>query len=89
MKNDIYDMIEKEDLTPDLRMMANVCGMEPVRIMLRAFPAQSFYFPKITRFDSFIRRFIAMHSDKTYSQIALMLGASQQYVKQQARSRFN
>ncbi len=89
MKNDIYDLLEEKDLTPDLQMLSSVCGMDPVRAMLRAFPAQSFYIPKISRFDGFIRRFIKHNSDKTYHQIALTLGVSLQYIKNQARSVYN
>jgi len=89
IKREVYNLIEIEDLNEDLQMIATVCGIEPVRFLLREFASQHFYIPKITRFERFIKRYIKQHSDKTYNQIARQLGISQPYVKKVARSSYN
>ena len=87
--NDIYDQLQIEDMTPDLKMLAKVIGMEAIRNTLRHFYGMSFYIPKISRFDGFIIRYINQHTDMRYKEIALRIGVSEQFVKNLAMSRFN
>jgi hypothetical protein len=85
----IIDMIEINELPEDLEILARNCGMDPVRFLLREYQSQAFYIPKITRLDSFIKRFIRLNSGKTYNQIAKLLGVSQPFIKKMARSGIN
>ena len=79
---DIFDIIEDNELTPDLQIMADICGIDLVRQLLRTLPGMSFYIPKITRLDSFVRRFISLNKEKSRKQIAKELNVSENYLKQ-------
>ncbi len=80
--NDVYEIIQEAELTPDLQIMADLCGIDIVRTLLRTLPGMSFYIPKITRLDSFVRRFISINRDKSRKQIAKELNVSENYLKQ-------
>jgi hypothetical protein len=80
--NDVFDIIEETELTPDLQIMADLCGIDLVRKLLRTLPGMSFYIPKITRLDGFVRRFITLNHDKSRKQIAKALNVSENYLKQ-------
>ncbi len=82
----IFDEIQKEELTPDLQLLADVCGMECVRLLLRTLPSSSFYLPKITRFEKFIARYVEQHQDKTERMLALELGVCEPFIKKITRS---
>ena len=78
---DVLDQINEEDLTPDLQMLASVTGIEPIRQLLRNFAGMSFYVPKVSRFDTFIIKYIKKSPDKSLKILALELGVSEQYLK--------
>ncbi len=78
---DQYDEIEYDDLTDDLMIMAEHCGMDAVRKMLRELPGMSFYIPRISRLDKFISRFILQNRDKTRKEIAKKLKVTEQFLK--------
>ncbi|MDX9790063.1 MAG: hypothetical protein WCZ17_02215 [Candidatus Kapaibacterium sp.] len=73
--------VEYEDLTPDIRLIADVCGMDTVRKMLQHLSGMQFYIPKITSFQTFIRRYIKQNSSRSFKEIALELCVSEQYIK--------
>ena len=78
---DIYDQLKEDDLTSDLQIVSDLCGMETVRLLMRNLKGISFYIPKITRLESFITRYIKENPDKTYKQIAFDLGVSEHYLR--------
>lgn len=78
---DPIELIERDDLTPDLQLIADVCGMEVVKIMLRTLQGLNIYIPKISRFYRFIYRYYKMNIHKTLKQIASELTVSEQYLK--------
>ncbi len=79
--NNVYNEIKEEDLTPDLKMISDICGIDTVRILLKHFGGLTFYIPKLTRLDDFIRRYIKMYRDKSNKLIAKELGVSEQYIR--------
>lgn len=81
MKTDIYSQISNEDLTPDLRMIADACGIESVKGLLREFAGMSFYIPKLTRLERFIDKYLKANTEKSLKQIARDLNVSEQYLK--------
>lgn len=85
---DIYDYLTEEDLTLDLRLFASVCGIETMRKILKNFSGISFYFPKVSRFESLVIKYIKENKNKPNSQIAKELRVSSQYIKI-LRNRFN
>lgn len=78
---DIYSKIEIEDLTEDLKLVAQACGIETVRTLLRFCAGLSIYVPKIARLDRFIVRYIRENSDKNFKLIASELGVTEQFIK--------
>lgn len=86
MKN-IYEKIEQDDLTPDLEMISNICGIDTVRTLLREFGGLNFYIPKLTRLENFIQKYMNQNKDKTLKQIATDLKVSEQFLKNKIRER--
>lgn len=78
---DQYDEIQYDDLTDDLMIMAEHCGIDAVRQMLRELPGMSFYIPRISRLDKFISRFTKENRDKSRKEIAKKLRVTEQFLK--------
>ncbi len=78
---DIFDMIEMEELTPDMRLIAEVCGEKAVRDLLRHLGGTQFYIPKMSKFDAFVLRYIKSNWDKPIKLIAVELGVSEQHIR--------
>ncbi|ROL56277.1 hypothetical protein D9V84_08900 [Bacteroidetes/Chlorobi group bacterium Naka2016] len=78
---DIFSKVEVEDLTDDLKLVANACGIETARNLLRHCAGMSIYIPKIARLDKFIERYIKENSTKNFKIIANELGVTEQFIK--------
>lgn len=78
---DVYGLIEELDLTPDLVLMSAVIGLGNVVKLIREFQGSSFYIPKITRLDNFIRRYLETNKDKPIKIIARELGVTETFLK--------
>lgn len=78
---DVFTKLEISDLTDDLKLIANACGIDTVRMLLRYCAGMSIYIPKLARLDKFILRYIRENSDKSFKQIATELGVTEQFVK--------
>lgn len=78
---DQYDEIEYDDLTSDLMIVAEYCGLDAVRKMLRELPGMSFYIPRISRLDKFISRFTKQNKGKSRKEIAKHLRVTEQFLK--------
>ncbi len=81
MKQDIYEQIEFDDLTEDLKMLADGCGIDTVRNLLRYFGGINFYIPKISRLDGFILKYISRNREKSQKQIACELNVSEYFLR--------
>ena len=68
--NDIIEQIRVNELTPDLQMVAETCGMEAVRQLLKNMAGLNFYIPKLSRFETFIERYMRQEPGKSIKQIA-------------------
>lgn len=79
--NDIYSIIDEDDLTPDLKMLSETCGLEVVQNILRNFGGLNFYIPKLSRLDTFIERYIRENNTKTLKQLAKELNLSERYLR--------
>ncbi len=81
MKTDIFEQIEFEDLTEDLKMLAEACGLDTVRKMLKFFGGLNFYIPKISRLDKFILKYLSQNKEKSQKQIARELNVSEYFLR--------
>jgi hypothetical protein len=77
----IFEILTLEDLTPDLRMLAEVCGLEHVKEMLLNFSGINFYVPRISRLDTLILKYMKLHPDKSHIELAKELSVSGQLIK--------
>jgi AraC-like DNA-binding protein len=80
-QKDIYDMIEPEDLTYDMKMIASICGIDIVRKILRDLGGMNVYVPKITKFHRLVDRYLAENQHKKLKQLARELGVSETYLR--------
>jgi len=78
---DIFDEVTTEDLTPDLQILANQCGMDTLRTLLRNYGGLSIYIPRISRLDNFISKYLNGNRSKSMKQLAVDLGVSEQFVR--------
>tara|TARA_B100000614_G_C14216249_1_gene356187 strand:- start:11 stop:286 length:276 start_codon:yes stop_codon:yes gene_type:complete len=78
---DKYQILEREDLSPDMQMIYDLVGIDIVKKLLENYSGLSFYVPKITRFDTMIMRYIKLNKEKTLKQVAMELSVTEQYLK--------
>lgn len=83
---DIFERITKDDLTNDLKILADTCGIEVVQNLLRNCAGLTIYVPKISHLDKFIIRYIRENSYKSFKLIAKELGVSEQHIRNVFRS---
>ena len=86
---DAIDKIKDEDLTPDLKLLADICGIETIRTLLRNYSGLGFYIPKLTKLDNFIFRYLSQNDGKTLKEIAKELNVSENFLKKKYRERLN
>lgn len=75
----IYQQIEFEDLSCDLKLLAEVCGIETIRVLLKNLSGLRFYIPRLSNIEKFIVRYIKNNKDKTLKQISCELKISEQH----------
>ncbi len=80
--SDIYELISEEELTPDLQLLSELCGIEVVRKLLRTSGGMAFYIPKLSRLNNFISRYTKENRSKPRKVLAKELNVSEQYLKQ-------
>jgi hypothetical protein len=81
MMIDYFNKISYTDLTPDIKLIADACGMEAVRDILRKLSGLQFYIPKVTSFEGFVLRYMNENSSKSIKELAKELEVSEQYLK--------
>ena len=79
--DEIYNLLSEEDLTPDLKMIADVCGTESVTKMIKNLSGLSFYIPKLSHFDSLVLKYAKSKPEKTMKQLATELNVSLPYIR--------
>jgi hypothetical protein len=81
MMEDIFEMILESDLTPDLKLLNDVCGIETVKNLLRELSGINLYIPKLSHLNSVVRKYMKKHPEKSYKQIAKEIGVSETFLK--------
>lgn len=79
--NVLLEDLRYDDLTKDLKLLADVLGMDTVKVLLTELSGLSFYIPHIQSLENLIRRFIEKNSTLTDKQIAVKLGVSEVYIR--------
>ncbi len=79
--SDFYDEIKYDELSTDIQMIADVCGIECTRNIIRHLGGLQFYIPKVTGYESFVFRYMTENRNLRLKDIAKKLGVSEQYLK--------
>lgn len=74
-------MIRREDLEGDLGILADICGMETVRKVMREMNGLTIYIPKISRLHVFIDRYLEDNPERDLKLIACDLGVSATFIR--------
>ncbi len=77
----VFDLLSENDLTADLKILYNVCGLETVKIMLKNLSGLNFYVPGISHLDTLVLKYMKKYPEKTIKQTAFDLGVSEPYLK--------
>ena len=77
----VFDLLSENDLTADLKILYNVCGLETVKIMLKNLSGLNFYVPGISHLDTLVLKYMKKYPEKTFKQLAFELGVSEPYLK--------
>jgi len=79
--NDVFEKIEYSDFPEDIKLIADICGVEAARKLIKALQGINIYFPRITAMDSFIKRYINSDKEKSIKMYARELAVSEQFLK--------
>ena len=75
-----YNNIEFEDLTPDLEIIADVCGIEATRKLIEHASGHTYYIPKLSKLKGFCLEYVKKNKDETNFKIARNLECSTEYI---------
>ncbi|OGU58121.1 MAG: hypothetical protein A2X64_05640 [Ignavibacteria bacterium GWF2_33_9] len=78
--NDIFEKIEREDLTEDLTLIADAMGIDVVRNLMRTLSGMYIYIPRVSRLERFVKRYMTENAERPFKEIALDLNVSSQYL---------
>jgi hypothetical protein len=78
---DIFNEIIADDLSDDLKLIADSCGIETVQNLLRYCGGLSLYIPKVSRIHRFIERFVTQNSEQPLIKLAKQLNVSQNFLR--------
>lgn len=88
MRENPYTQIQENELTYELKMLSEICGIETVQKLMENYHGMSFYIPKLSRLDTFIDRYINENTDKSTKEIAQVLSVSEQLIRIRKKQRF-
>lgn len=75
----IYSQVESADLNYDLKLIADICGIDTIRLLLQELSGLRIYIPRLSALDKFLMRYIDDNKEKSIKQIARELKISEQH----------
>lgn len=83
MRNEnIIELLEEQDLPEHFRIVAETCGIETAKILIRELGGINIYIPKFTSLRSLVERYIKVNAEKiSIKKIAQELNMSERAVK--------
>ncbi len=78
---DAFDMLSYDDLTDDLKIVADVIGLEATIKLMKALQGISIYFPQITKLVRFVSQYMKQNPGKSLKVIAYELSVSESYLR--------
>ncbi len=91
MKNKLADHVSFEDLTDDMKLVAQSCGLEIARALIANCPGIQLYVPRPENMTQVMRRYVRSRigerapTDAEIKAIAIELGKSPSYLRQVMR----
>ena len=85
--NEVYNLITREDLTVDLQLICDICGMEVVIKLIENLGGLSIYVPKISHLDTLVHKYLKKYPQKNYKEIARELSVSEPFLKNVSKRR--
>ena len=91
MNQKIADFLSFEDLSDDMKLVAQTCGLEVARSLIANCPGIQVYVPRPENIPEVVRRFINARtggrqpSDSELKAMAIELGKSPSYLRQTMR----
>jgi len=73
--------ITLSELTPDLQIVADKCGIETVVALLKNLQGTNIYVPKVSRLTDYVIRYIKENQPKSVKELALELKVSENYIR--------
>lgn len=81
-KIDLFEFIQKEDLSEDLKMLAEICGMDVVIKLMKNYAGLQFYVPRISSFKNVYKRTIEKESKAISNKdLAAKFDVSEEYIR--------
>ncbi|HRP02860.1 MAG TPA: hypothetical protein PLE30_09460 [Candidatus Kapabacteria bacterium] len=81
-KIDLYQHLLEEDLSNDLKMLSELCGIDCVRLLMKNYSGLQFYIPKISSFRSVFIRIIQNESSSISNKdLASRLDVSEEFIR--------
>ena len=73
--------ITLDELTPDLQIVADKCGLDTVLLLLKHLQGTNIYIPRISRLTDYVLRYIKENIAKSIKELALELGVSENFIR--------
>lgn len=84
-QNNIYSSIRRDELSDDMGLLADLCGLDNIQKIMEAYHGLSFYVPQVTYHHKFIMRYLKEHRNQPIKKLAVYLGVSEVYVRNQLK----
>lgn len=70
-----------EELTPDLQLLADSCGLETVNLLINRFRGQQIYIQKLPSYPDYVKRYVREHPLHSTRRISRDLGVSEGFIR--------
>lgn len=81
-KIDLYQQLQNEDLSDDLKMLAEICGMDVVITLMKNYAGLQFYIPRISSFKNVYKRALLNESKLISNKdLAAKYDVSEEYIR--------
>ena len=82
------DNLREDDLTPDLKILLGVCGMDTVKQILYSLQSTQLYIPKVATLTDFVTRCATENAEKkSVREMAVDIGVSRRYLENVLRAK--
>lgn len=77
----ILEHLDYTDLTDDLKIIADECGMETVKIILETFDGTAIYIPTVNNIESLLLKYLRFRENENPRKLRKEIGRSIEYTQ--------